>query len=82
MSPVYKMKEKITRTESEGRTTGVQVLPPVKSKGDSESGIFAPVAVGVTDERSFPVVVQLAVGDSDTVGAVCDVKKTVVAEKK
>ena len=74
-------KEKFTCTESEGRAAGVQALPPVKSEGDSESDIFAPFAVGVADERSFPVVVQLTVGDSDAVGAVCDVKKTVVAEK-
>lgn len=66
-------------SESERRTTGVDVGPVVVGVGHTEmANVLITVAVGVTDERCFVVVMELGVRDSDEVGSVGDIQETIV----
>jgi len=50
----------VTGTETEGWETGVDVIPAVVVVSNLElASIFGGVAVGVTDERALPVVMEL-----------------------
>ena len=60
----------VAGTETDGWSTGVDVVPVVVGIGDSQvSGVFVAVVVGVSDEGGLPVVVQEGVGDGNVVGS-------------
>jgi hypothetical protein len=64
--------------EAERRSARVEVVPLVERISDLDCEILALVAVGVSDERGLPVVMEVRVGNRDGVGAVRDVEETVV----
>lgn len=69
----------VSSTETNGRTTGVDVLPEVVGIGDvEETLVLCTVAVGVSDEGCLPVVVDEGVGDGDPVSSVSDVQESVI----
>jgi hypothetical protein len=70
--------EDVAGTESEGRTAGVEVLPVVVSISDLKIDVLGAVAVGVADQRSLPVVVEVGVGDSNVLATVSDINETIV----
>lgn len=49
--------------------------------GNCDGHVLGTIAVGVTDKRCLPVVVQFAVSHGDSSAAMGDVKKTVVAKR-
>ena len=65
--------------EAEGRRARVEAAPEVVRKRDRDLLVLRPVGVRVSDEHSFEVVRELAVGYGDACGPVCDVKEAVVA---
>lgn len=61
----------VAGAEAEGRAARVQVVPVVVGEGDAEVAlVFVAVAVRVADQRGFPVVVDVGVGDGHVVGGV------------
>lgn len=65
--------------EAERGAARVEVGEVVGGVGDGQVAlVFGAVGVGVPDERRFPVVVQVGVGDGDEVSGVGDVEKAVV----
>lgn len=71
--------EEMAGAEAERWAAGVDVLPVVKSVGDSEvTLVLGAVGVGVANERTLPVVVEVGVGDGDVVCSVGNIKETVV----
>lgn len=69
----------VSSTETNRRTTGVDVFPVVVGIGDTEmSGIFSRVGVGVTDEGCLPVVVDVRVGEGDVVSSVGHVEESII----
>lgn len=74
-----KIVDDVACTETEGWSTGIEVLPVVSDVGNSKvTLIFGSVAVGVTYEGALEVVVHNCVGDSDKVGSVGDVQKSII----
>ncbi len=72
--------EDVTVTKAEGRSARVEVEPEVVRVGDGYGGILRTVAVRVTDQGSFPVGVELAIGDTNTGASVGDIEETIVAK--
>lgn len=70
--------EDVSVAKPQRRGPRVQVRPPVVRHRDGDGDVLRSVAVRMTDERGFPVVVQLRVGDGDARTAVRDVEKTIV----
>lgn len=71
--------EQVTSAETERWSTGVEVEPVVAGIGDVElAGVLSCVAVGVSNERCLPVVVDLAVGDGDEVSRVGSIQQSVI----
>jgi hypothetical protein len=64
-------------SESERRSARVDTREVVVVVRDGDLGVFSSVRVRVTNQRSLPVVVELAVGDGDSGGAVGDVEESV-----
>jgi hypothetical protein len=69
----------VSFTETEGGSTGVQVLPVVVGICDPQVGILITIAVRVSNKRRLVVVVEVGVGDGNTRGSVGDIQKTIVA---
>jgi len=55
----------VTSSEAERRSARVDITKVVVSVGHSDLGVLSSVRVRVTNERSLPVVVELAVGDGN-----------------
>ncbi len=70
----------VAMAEAEGRSAGVDVGPVVVRVSHRDLGVLGAVGVGVSNERAFPVVVELAVSDGDASDAVCEIEKTVIAK--
>lgn len=69
----------VTGTETERRTTGVQVVEEVTDVGDSEMTlVLGTVRVRVTDEGCLPVVVEEVVGKGNVVRGVGDIEESIV----
>lgn len=70
--------EDVTVAETEGRSARVEVEPPIVGVSNSDSYILRSIVVGMTNKRSFPVSIELAISDRDTSAAVGDVEKSIV----
>jgi hypothetical protein len=70
--------EKVAGTEAEGGSAGVEVSEVAVGVGHSDSLVFVAVGIGMADERSLEVVMELAVGNGDTSGTVCNVEETII----
>lgn len=71
--------EDVAGAEAEGWAARVQVRPVVVRVGDFQvARVFVGVAVGVSDQRGFPVVVDVVVAEGDEGGGVGDVEEAVV----
>jgi hypothetical protein len=70
--------EEVASTETERRSSGVQINPVVEGIGDSDCDIFVTIVVGMTDKRSLPVVVEVAVRNSHLVGTMSDIEKAII----
>lgn len=71
--------EDVPVAEAEGRSTRVEVGPPIVGIGYSDGYILSSIAVGMPNKRSLPVSVELAISDRDTSTTVGDVEKTIIA---
>ncbi len=69
----------MARSKSETGRPWTDVCPVVVMLGDVEmASVFCAVFVRVADEGRLPVVVEVAVGDSDPFWGVCDIDEAVV----
>lgn len=69
----------VAGAEADAGCARVDVGPVVVVLGYAEvAGVLGAVGVGVADEGGLPVVVDVAVGDSDVVSGVGDVDQTIV----
>lgn len=69
----------MTGTETERRTTRVQVVEEVADVGDGEmTGVLRTVGVRVTDEGCLPVVVEEVVGKGNVVRGMGDIEESIV----
>lgn len=53
-------------------------MPVIERISDSDSNIFIPITIRMTNKRSLPVVMQYTAGNSDLVRSVRDVQKTII----
>jgi hypothetical protein len=65
-------------SEAERGSARVEVLPFVERIGHLDRLVLALVAVRVSDQRAFPVVVQVRVGDGRSINSVSDIEKTII----
>jgi len=70
--------ENVAMAEAEGRSTRVEVKPPIVGIGYSNGYILRSITVGMPNKRSLPVSVELGIGDRDTSTAVGDVEETII----
>jgi hypothetical protein len=70
----------VATAESERGGSGVDVSPVVVGVGDGDLGILGAVAVGVSNKRTLPVVVDLASCHRNSSAAVGDIEKAIVAK--
>lgn len=66
-------------TKPERGRARVEVSPVVSGIGNCDFGVLGAIIVRVSNQRGFPVVGELGVGDSDASASVGNVQKTIVA---
>jgi hypothetical protein len=71
--------ENVAVAKAEGGRARVEVGPIVVGKSDGDGHVLRTIAVRVADKTRLPVVVELAVGYSDSGAAMSDIQEAIVA---